>query len=75
MRLLLTNDDSIESHFLYALIQALRAAGHDLIIAVPKTEQSWIGCAKSRHRPVTSSARTAVSVARPLASTALPATA
>jgi 5'-nucleotidase len=56
MRLLLTNDDSIESPFLHALIQALRAAGHDLIIAAPKTEQSWIGCAKSRHRPVTSAA-------------------
>ena len=56
MRLLLTNDDSIESPFLHALIHALRAAGHDLIIAAPKTEQSWIGCAKSRHRPVTSTA-------------------
>ena len=55
MRLLLTNDDSIESPFLHELIHALRAAGHDLIIAAPKTEQSWIGCAKSRHREVLSS--------------------
>ena len=54
MRLLLTNDDSIESPFLHALISALHAAGHELVIAAPKTEQSWIGCAKSRLRPVTS---------------------
>ena len=54
MRLLLTNDDSIESPFLHVLVRALLAAGHDLVIAAPKTEQSWIGCAKSRLRPVTS---------------------
>jgi 5'-nucleotidase len=54
MRLLLTNDDGIESPFLHALIHALRVAGHDLFIAAPKTEQSWIGCAKSRLRPVAS---------------------
>ncbi len=54
MRLLLTNDDGIESPFLHALIDALRAAGHDLFIAAPKSEQSWIGCAKSRLRPVAS---------------------
>lgn len=52
MRLLLTNDDGIDSPFLHALTDALRAAGHDLFIAAPKTEQSWIGCAKSRLRPV-----------------------
>ena len=44
MRLLLTNDDSIDSPFLHALIRALLAAGHELVIAAPKTEQSWIGC-------------------------------
>jgi 5'-nucleotidase len=53
MRLLLTNDDGIESPFLHALIDALGSAGHELFIAAPKTEQSWIGCAKSRLRPVT----------------------
>ncbi|MFA6960059.1 MAG: 5'/3'-nucleotidase SurE [Opitutaceae bacterium] len=52
MRLLLTNDDGIDSPFLHALVHALRLAGHDLFIAAPKTEQSWIGCAKSRLRPV-----------------------
>lgn len=52
MLLLLTNDDGIDSPFLHALAEALRAAGHDLIVAAPKTEQSWIGCAKSRLRPV-----------------------
>lgn len=54
MRLLLTNDDGIDSPFLHALIDALRSNGHDLFVAAPKTEQSWIGCAKSRLRPVAS---------------------
>ena len=56
MRLLLTNDDSIECVFLHELAFALRAAGHELFVVAPKTEQSWIGAAKSRHRRVHSSA-------------------
>jgi 5'-nucleotidase len=52
MKLLLTNDDSIESVFLHELVHALRKAGHQLYVVAPKTEQSWIGAAKSRHRPV-----------------------
>lgn len=52
MKLLLTNDDSIESVFLHELVHALRSAGHTLFVVAPKTEQSWIGAAKSRHRPV-----------------------
>lgn len=52
MRFLLTNDDGIDSVFLHELIFALRAAGHALAIAAPKHEQSWIGAAKSRNRPV-----------------------
>lgn len=52
MRLLLTNDDSIESVFLHELVAAGLRAGHDLAVAAPRTEQSWIGAAKSRHRPV-----------------------
>ena len=52
MKLLLTNDDSIESVFLHELVHALHQAGHELYVAAPKTEQSWIGAAKSRHRPV-----------------------
>ncbi|HSI09280.1 MAG TPA: 5'/3'-nucleotidase SurE [Rariglobus sp.] len=55
MRLLITNDDGIDSPFLHALTDALRTAGHSLFIAAPKTEQSWIGCAKSRLRPVATS--------------------
>jgi len=58
MRLLITNDDGIDSPFLHALTDALRNAGHDLRIAAPKTEQSWIGCAKSRLRPVASAVAT-----------------
>lgn len=57
MRLLVTNDDGIESPFLHALVRALLAEGHTLAIAAPKREQSWIGAAKSRHRAVTSEER------------------
>jgi 5'-nucleotidase len=52
MRLLITNDDGIDSVFLHELIRALRAAGHALAVVAPKHEQSWIGAAKSRHRGV-----------------------
>src|ERR1043165_1567965 len=52
MRFLVTNDDGIESVFLHELVQALRAGGHELYVVAPKREQSWIGAAKSRNRPV-----------------------
>jgi len=56
MRILVTNDDGIDSVFLHELIRALNAAGHSLSIAAPLREQSWIGAAKSRTRPVSSCA-------------------
>ncbi len=56
MRLLVTNDDGIASVFLRELVRALRAAGHEIYVVAPKAEQSWIGAAKSRHRPVHSAA-------------------
>lgn len=52
MKLLVTNDDGIESVFLHELVRALARAGHELFVVAPKTEQSWIGAAKSRNRPV-----------------------
>ncbi|MEO6004455.1 MAG: 5'/3'-nucleotidase SurE [Opitutus sp.] len=52
MRFLVTNDDGINSVFLRELIRALLAAGHRLDVVAPKHEQSWIGAAKSRNRPV-----------------------
>lgn len=52
MRFLITNDDGIDSIFLHELIQALQAAGHSLAVVAPKHEQSWVGAAKSRNRPV-----------------------
>jgi len=52
MRFLITNDDGIESVFLHELVHALRAGGHELYVVAPKSEQSWIGAAKSRNRPV-----------------------
>ncbi len=56
MRLLITNDDGISSFFLHELVSALQAAGHTLAVVAPKHEQSWIGAAKSRNRPVSSEA-------------------
>ena len=52
MRLLVTNDDGIESAFLRELVSALRAAGVGVSVAAPRHEQSWVGAAKSRSRPV-----------------------
>jgi 5'-nucleotidase len=52
MRFLVTNDDGIDSVFLHELVHALRAAAHELYVVAPKREQSWVGAAKSRHRPV-----------------------
>lgn len=52
MKLLVTNDDGIGSTFFHALVHALRAAGHQLYIAVPAAEQSWTGASKTRARPV-----------------------
>jgi len=52
VRLLLTNDDGIDCLFLHRLVAALSAAGHELTVAAPRREQSWIGSAKSRHRSV-----------------------
>lgn len=54
MRFLVTNDDGIASVFLHELVRALLADSHEVTVAAPKREQSWIGAAKSRHRPVTS---------------------
>jgi 5'-nucleotidase len=54
MRLLVTNDDGIDCVFLHELVLGLREAGHELAVVAPKTEQSWIGAAKSRNRPVRS---------------------
>jgi 5'-nucleotidase len=55
VRLLVTNDDGIESVFLHALVRALIAADHEVFVVAPKVEQSWTGASKSRHRAVHSS--------------------
>lgn len=52
MKLLVTNDDGINSPFLHELVRALRDAGHELHLAVPANEQSWTGASKTRSRPV-----------------------
>jgi 5'-nucleotidase len=52
VRLLVTNDDGIESVFLHELVRALIAADHEVFVVAPRVEQSWTGASKSRHRPV-----------------------
>jgi 5'-nucleotidase len=50
-QILITNDDGIESGFLHALASAL-GQHFEITIAAPAREQSWIGRAVSRRRPV-----------------------
>jgi 5'-nucleotidase len=54
MRLLVTNDDGINSLFLHELIDALSKSGHELFVVAPVNEQSWTGASKTRSRPVKS---------------------
>jgi 5'-nucleotidase len=54
MKLLVTNDDGIDSVFLHELVTALQKAGHELTVVAPVTEQSWTGASKTRQRPVKS---------------------
>ncbi|MFZ5496728.1 MAG: 5'/3'-nucleotidase SurE [Verrucomicrobiota bacterium] len=54
MKLLVTNDDGINSVFLHELVLALKSAGHELFVVAPLTEQSWTGASKTRARPVQS---------------------
>jgi len=56
MKLLVTNDDGINSSFLHELIFALKVAGHELYVVAPVNEQSWTGASKTRSRPVKSAA-------------------
>jgi 5'-nucleotidase len=56
MKLLVTNDDGINSVFLHELIHALRAEGHELYVVAPVSEQSWTGASKTRNRTVKSAA-------------------
>jgi 5'-nucleotidase len=49
--ILITNDDGIESGFLHAIAHAL-SEHFEISIAAPAKQQSWIGRAVSRRRPV-----------------------
>ena len=54
MKLLVTNDDGIASPFLRELVAALCRQGHEVFVVAPRVEQSWVGAAKTRNRPVRS---------------------
>lgn len=49
---LVSNDDGVESGFLWALVDAL-TPHFEVIVAAPARQQSWVGRMMSRHRPVT----------------------
>jgi len=51
MKILITNDDGIDSPFLKPLA-ATFAKSHDVTVAAPSSEQSWIGKAMSRRGTV-----------------------
>jgi 5'/3'-nucleotidase len=50
VRILLTNDDGIESPGLHALAAALRAREHDLVVVAPRDDMSGVGAAIGRIR-------------------------
>ena len=56
MKLLVTNDDGIDSLFLHELVGALLRAGQQVNVVAPVTEQSWTGASKTRTKPVRSAA-------------------
>lgn len=51
MKILLSNDDGIDSPFLRALADVF-SKSHDVLVAAPASEQSWIGKAMSRRGTV-----------------------
>ena len=51
-KILITNDDGIDSPMLKVLVEAFIAEAFDLYVAAPAEEQSWIGRAFSRRRTV-----------------------
>ncbi|HNX04743.1 MAG TPA: 5'/3'-nucleotidase SurE, partial [Opitutales bacterium] len=48
---LLSNDDGVSSFYIRALADAL-ASRFEVIVVAPLREQSWIGRAMTRRRPV-----------------------
>ena len=50
MRVLVTNDDGIESPGLHALAGALERAGHDVLVVAPREDMSGVGAAIGRVR-------------------------
>jgi 5'-nucleotidase len=50
MRILVTNDDGIESSGLHALARSLEGAGHDVLVVAPREDMSGVGAAIGRVR-------------------------
>src|SRR3954463_9990111 len=45
MRILITNDDGIESEGLHVLARAVAGAGHDTVVVAPNSDRSGVGAA------------------------------
>lgn len=52
-RVLLSNDDGVDSPALVPFVRALAGADHEVTTVVPDGERSWIGKAVTRHDPIT----------------------
>ena len=57
LRILLSNDDGIDSPFLSRFLEAFSESGAEVLALVPACEQSWIGRAYSRHKKLTLKSR------------------
>lgn len=57
LRILLSNDDGIDSPFLGRFLEAFSGSGAEVLAVVPACEQSWIGRAYSRHKKLTLKSR------------------
>lgn len=53
MRILVTNDDGIESEGIRVLARALAATGHDIVVVAPDRDHSGVGAAIGNLRPDT----------------------
>lgn len=52
MRILLSNDDGIDSHNLHLLTLALHKAGHEVCVVAPAEQHSGAGCGITVHSPL-----------------------
>jgi 5'-nucleotidase len=52
MKILITNDDGIHAPGLHAAWNALKAAGHEVVVCVPDRPRSAVSHAITMHKPL-----------------------